>query len=164
MGDGNLSQEEIDALLSMGDEGGSDESGMDLDALLGDDDSSTGASLDQASLDALTGGSLSMGGGGSGGSVSSSRTKSGASKDNVNLLMDVILNFTVELGRTHMLIRDVLHLEEGSVVELEKNAGDDVDVLINDRLFGRGRLIVVDEYFAVQITHVLDPLDRYRVS
>lgn len=77
--------------------------------------------------------------------------------------MDVTLRFSVELGRTHMYIKDVLQLSEGSVVELDKNAGDEVDILVNDRLFGRGKLIAMDEYFAVQITHILDPMERYRI-
>ena len=59
---------------------------------------------------------------------------------------------------------DVLMLGEGSIIELDKNVGDEVDILVNDRLFGRGRLVVVDEFFAVQITQILDPIRRYRVS
>lgn len=173
--DGSISQDEIDALLSLGDDadeggggGGDDSSGseIDLNALLGgggggggfEDSSSVG--LDQASLDALAG---SVGGGGSGRSSSGGGSSTGSdSRDNVDLLMDVTLRLTVELGRTSMLIKDVLMLGDGSIVELDKNVGDEVDILVNDRLFGRGRLIIMDEYFGVQITHILDPLDRFR--
>lgn len=177
----SLSQEEIDALLNMGDDpggeapaagGGGDD--LNLDSLLsGDDGGGAGATgtgggdaggLDQAALDALAG---AIGGpdptsGQTSGARSQGDSAISGGKENVELLMDVTLNFTVELGRTQMYIKDVLMLGEGSVVELDKNVGDEVDILINDRLFGRGRLVVMDEYFGVQITHILDPLTRFR--
>ncbi len=172
---GSLSQDEIDALLSMGDDsdtstgadstGGGGGGGMDelnLDSLLGGGDDSSSVGLDQESLNALAG---AVGGGSSassGGGIASPSSGSGDNKDNVDLLMDVSLRFTVELGRTTMYIKDVLLLGEGSIVELDKNVGDEVDILVNDRLFGRGKLIVMDEYFGVQVTHILDPLERYR--
>jgi flagellar motor switch protein FliN/FliY len=78
--------------------------------------------------------------------------------------MDVALRFTVELGRTQMNIKDVMMLGEGSIVELDKNVGDEVDVYVNDRLFGRGKLVVIDEFFGVQMTHILDPLERFRIQ
>ncbi|MCB1316894.1 MAG: flagellar motor switch protein FliN [Leptospiraceae bacterium] len=174
----SLSQEEIDALLSGDDSGGGGGGGdeLNLESLLGDDagggggGETAGGGLDQAALDALTsavGGpapapSGGGGGGSRGGSSSGATARDAGPKDNVDLLMDVTLRFTVELGRTQMYIRDVLMLGEGSVVELDKNVGDEVDILINERLFGRGRLVVLDEYFAVQITHILDPLTRFR--
>ncbi|MCB1324458.1 MAG: flagellar motor switch protein FliN [Spirochaetales bacterium] len=174
----SLSQEEIDALLNMDDDSGGGGGGggddLNLDGLLGgggDEDSGGGASqgLDQDALNALAGavaGPASRGGGGGGGSsagmMPSGRGEGGGGRDNVDLLLEVTLRFTVELGRTQMYIRDVLMLGESSVVELDKNVGDEVDILINDRLFGRGRLVVLGEYFGVQITHIIDPLSRFR--
>ncbi len=164
--DGSLSQDEIDALLSMGDEtpagggsGGGDD--LNLDSLLGGDSGGGGASLDADALSAIAG---AVGGAPSNRPSAPRRTSSndGGGRDNVELLLDVTLKFAVELGRTQMYIKDVLHLGEGSIVELDKNVGDEVDLLINDRLFGRGRLVVMDEFFAVQITQIIDPLSRYR--
>lgn len=83
-------------------------------------------------------------------------------KKNFPLLLDVNVRFIVELGRTQMYIKDVMLLSEGSIVELDKNVGDDVDLLVNDRLFGRGRLVVVDEFYAVQITQIVNPMTAYR--
>lgn len=178
MGDGSLSQDEIDALLSMGDEsggGGGDESGLDLGSLVGDgggdggdapglgDDALSQLANSMQSVPGLgpappPSSPQSMGGGGGGAPVVKDE-KDG----NVNLLLDVSLRFTVELGRTQMYIKDVLMLGEGSIVELDKAVGDEVDILINDRHFGRGKLIVMDEYFGVQITHIDDPMARFRM-
>ncbi|MBI3394321.1 MAG: flagellar motor switch protein FliN, partial [Spirochaetia bacterium] len=142
-----------------GSAGGADD--LNLDSLLGGDGG--GAGLDAASLSALAGavggGKPAPSGGGGGGRTA---VASEGSRDNVELLLDVTLRFTVELGRTQMYIKDVLLLGEGSIVELDKNVGDEVDILINDRLFGRGRLVVMDEFFAVHITQIIDPLIRYR--
>ena len=180
MGDGSLSQDEIDALLSPGgdeDSGGMDLGGdgggeLDLDSLLdggdgGGGDAPTTPGLDSDALSSLMdavgpaiGGTPTPAGGGA--PRPAAPQKSGGD-NNVDLLMDVTLRFTVELGRTHMYIKDVLNLSEGSVVELDKNVGDEVDILVNDRLFGRGKLIVMDEYFGVQITHILDPMSRFSV-
>ena len=76
---------------------------------------------------------------------------------------DVTLRFTVELGQTRMLIRDVLKLKEGSVVLLNKEEGEVVDILINDRIFAHGKLKIIGEFFAVEIVEIVDPLDRYRM-
>jgi flagellar motor switch protein FliN len=74
---------------------------------------------------------------------------------NINLLMDVFLRVTVELGRTKMQLRQVLELQQGSVVELDRLAGDPVDVYVNERLFARGEVIVVDDKFGVRITEII---------
>jgi len=179
MGDGSLSQDEIDALLNMADDADAGDAAGDLnlDSLIGGGDSAPEASdmggggggLDQAALDALAGAV-----GGSPAPSPQGRTPApsgggngidhqGPGSENVDLLMDVTLRFIVELGRTHMYIKDVLQLAEGSIVELDKNAGDEVDILVNERIFGRGKLIVMDEYFAVQITHIIDPMERFRL-
>jgi len=171
--DSSLSQEDIDALLSMGDDaapsagasGGASAGGaqdLNLESLLGGGGAdSSGMGLDADSLNALAG---AVGGPAPAASSipSGGRSERAEGRDNVNLLLDVTLHFTVELGRTMMYIKDVLNLGEGSIVELDKNVGDEVDILVNDRLFGRGRLVVLDEFFGVHITHIIDPLDRYR--
>jgi flagellar motor switch protein FliN/FliY len=72
-------------------------------------------------------------------------------------LYDINVKLSVELGRTFMYIKDILLLGEGSIVELDKNVGDEVDILINDRLFARGKLVIVDEFYGVQITQILHP-------
>jgi flagellar motor switch protein FliN/FliY len=77
------------------------------------------------------------------------------SSGNINLLMDVNLKVTVELGRTKMQLRQVLELQQGSVVELDRLAGDPVDVYVNERLFARGEVIVVDDKFGVRITEII---------
>jgi flagellar motor switch protein FliN/FliY len=173
--DGSLSQEEIDALLSMGDDspppnpassggasGGSDD--LNLDSLLGGDSPAPSAApaLDNDALMAIAGAV----GGAPPRSAPQQNSKPMTrtdSRDNMELLMDVSLRFTVELGRTQMNIKDVMMLGEGSIVELDKNVGDEVDIFINDRLFGRGKLVVIDEFFGVQMTHILDPLERFRI-
>lgn len=73
----------------------------------------------------------------------------------IDLLHDVELDVKIELGRTHMLVEDVLRLSEGSVVELDKLAGDPVDVYVNDRLVARGEVLVLNENFCVRISEVV---------
>lgn len=80
--------------------------------------------------------------------------------DKLHLLMDVPLRVSVELGRTRLSVREVLDLQEGSVVELHRAAGEPVDVYVNDRLVARGEVVVVDDCFAVRITELLPPGDR----
>jgi flagellar motor switch protein FliN len=74
---------------------------------------------------------------------------------NINLLMDINLRVVVELARTNMQLRQVMELQEGSVVELDRLAGDPVDVYINDHLFAKGEVIVVDDNFGVRITQLI---------
>jgi flagellar motor switch protein FliN/FliY len=81
----------------------------------------------------------------------------------ITMLHDVNLNVKIELGRTRMLIEDVLRLGEGSVVELDKLAGDPVDVYANDRLIARGEVLVLNDSFCVRISEVVSA-DPHRVS
>lgn len=78
----------------------------------------------------------------------------------LDLIMDVPLKVTVELGRTRMQIRDVLELGKGSVVELDKLAGEPVDLLVNGKLIARGEVVVIDENFGIRVTDIVSPLDR----
>lgn len=75
---------------------------------------------------------------------------------NLDMLMDVPLKITVELGRTHMSLRQTLDLVQGSVIELDRLAGDPVDVFVNERLLAKGEVVVVDDKFAVRITELID--------
>ncbi len=81
----------------------------------------------------------------------------------VSMLNDVNLKVKIELGRTQMLVEDVLALGEGSVVELDKLAGDPVDVYVNDRLIARGEVLVLNDNFCVRISEVLSR-DPHRMS
>ena len=81
----------------------------------------------------------------------------------ISMLHDVNLNVKIELGRTRMLIEDVLRLGEGSVVELDKLAGDPVDVFANERLIARGEVLVLNDSFCVRISEVFSA-DPHRVS
>ena len=83
-----------------------------------------------------------------------------AGDTNINLIMDVPLQVTVELGRTRKLIRDILELGPGSVVELDKLAGEPVDILVNGKLIAKGEVVVIDENFGVRITDIVSPLER----
>jgi flagellar motor switch protein FliN/FliY len=73
----------------------------------------------------------------------------------IDLLSDVTLNVRIELGRTRMLVEDVLKLGEGAVVELEKLAGDPVDVYVNDRHVARGEVLVLNDNFCVRINEIV---------
>jgi len=74
---------------------------------------------------------------------------------NIDLLMDVSLRVTVELGRTRMQLAQILELQHGSVVELDRLAGDPVDIFVNDCMVARGEVVVVDDKFGVRITEMV---------
>ena len=78
----------------------------------------------------------------------------------IELLMDVALEVSVELGRSHMSIGEILALRTGSVIELDKLAGEPVDVSVNGTLIARGEVVVVDEKFGVRITEVVSKARR----
>jgi flagellar motor switch protein FliN len=80
---------------------------------------------------------------------------SDANLSSIDLLRDVDLNVKIELGRTRMLVEDVLKLAEGSVVELDKLAGDPVDVFVNERLIARGEVLVLNDNFCVRINEIV---------
>jgi len=82
--------------------------------------------------------------------------RSKALPSELDLLADVNLNVKIELGRTRMLVEDVLRLNEGSVVELDKLAGDPVDVFVNERHVARGEVLVVNDNFCIRISEILD--------
>ena len=78
-------------------------------------------------------------------------------KATLELLRDVELDLKIELGRTHMLLEDVLRLQQGSVVSLDRLAGDPVDIMANGRLIARGEVLVLNDNFCVRISEILDP-------
>src|SRR5581483_9463769 len=82
------------------------------------------------------------------------------SMTNIDLILDVQLRVTVELGRKLLSVRDILALGPGSVVELDKVAGEPVDVLVNDRLIATGEVVVADDNFGVRITDIVNPAKR----
>ncbi|HEY8344816.1 MAG TPA: flagellar motor switch phosphatase FliY [Bacillota bacterium] len=79
---------------------------------------------------------------------------------NLNLLLDVPLQVSVELGNTRMKIKDILDLGIGSVIELDRLAGEPVDILVNGKLIAKGEVVVIDENFGVKITDIVSPLER----
>ena len=78
----------------------------------------------------------------------------------MDMIMDIPLEVSVELGRVRMLIKDVLALSSGSIVELERIAGEPVDLLVNGRLVARGEVVVIDDNFGIRITEIVSPADR----
>ncbi|MBA3004068.1 MAG: flagellar motor switch protein FliN [Desulfurivibrio sp.] len=94
-----------------------------------------------------------------GGSVSGATP---AGSQNLDFLLDIPLNVTVELGRTSMIINKMLQLTQGSVVELDKAAGEPVEIFVNDKLLGKGEVIVVNERFGVRITEIISQADRIK--
>ncbi len=80
----------------------------------------------------------------------------------IDMLMDVELDVTVELGRKIMLVEEILRLGKGSVVELNKLAGEPVDILVNGRKLAEGEVVVVEDHFGVRLTHLLDPKERIK--
>jgi flagellar motor switch protein FliN/FliY len=85
----------------------------------------------------------------------------GTSRD-MDFLLDIPLEVTVELGRTRMFIKDLLQLGQGSVLELEKIAGEPMEVLINNKLVARGEVVVVNEKFGIRLTDIISPTERVR--
>jgi len=81
-------------------------------------------------------------------------------KNNLDLILDVPLTITVELGKTKKLIKDILELTEGSIIELDKLAGEPVDILANGKYIAKGEVVVIDENFGVRITDIVHPSKR----
>jgi len=81
---------------------------------------------------------------------------------NLDMLLDIPLSVTVELGRTKQAIRDILNLSTGSIVELDKLAGEPVDILVNNKLIAKGEVVVIDENFGVRVTEIISQKERIR--
>jgi flagellar motor switch protein FliN/FliY len=81
-------------------------------------------------------------------------------KKNLDLILDIPLHLTVELGRTKMLVKELLQLNQGSVVELGKLAGELLDVFVNSKLVARGEAVVVNDKFGVRLVDIISPVER----
>ena len=84
----------------------------------------------------------------------------GAEQGNIGLIMDVQMEMTVELGRTKKSIKEILGMGEGTIIELEKLAGEPVDILVNHKQIAKGEVVVIDENFGVRVTEILSPMER----
>jgi len=85
-----------------------------------------------------------------------------SNRDRIDLIMDIVLPVSIELGRTKMYIKDILELERGSIIELDKMAGEPVDLYINNKKMAEGEVVVVDKHFGIRITNLIDPQDRIK--
>ncbi len=81
---------------------------------------------------------------------------------NLSLLLDIPLEITAELGRTRMIIHDLLQLGQGSVIELNKLAGEPLEILVNNKLIARGEVVVVNEKFGIRLTDIISPMERIK--
>ncbi len=87
-------------------------------------------------------------------------TMGSSESKNLDLILDIPLVVTVELGRTKMLINDLLQLGQGSVIELAKLVGEPLEILVNEKLVARGEVVVVNEKFGVRLTDIVSPMER----
>jgi flagellar motor switch protein FliN/FliY len=94
------------------------------------------------------------------GGFSKSKAVQHGDPEGLNLLMDIPLEISVELGRVRMLVKDVVELGTGSIVEIDKAAGEPVDVMVNGRLVARGEVVVIEDNFGVRLTEILNPQER----
>lgn len=80
--------------------------------------------------------------------------------NNLDFILDIPLEISVELGRTRMLINDLLKLGQGSVIELSKPAGDTLEILANNRLIAKGDVVVMNDKYGIRLTEVISPVER----
>jgi flagellar motor switch protein FliN/FliY len=92
------------------------------------------------------------------------QAESGAGSNDLNLdvILDVPVNLSLEVGRTRMPIRNLLQLNQGSVIELERGAGEPLDVYVNGTLIAHGEVVVINDRFGVRLTDVVSPSERIR--
>lgn len=138
----SMTQDEIDDMISGGD---SEDSGKDKE------------STDETTIEKKSADFSEMESGGEGAVLSSLDPK-------LELLYDLQLSVTIELGRTSMLIRDILRLGRGSVIEYDKLVSEPVDVLVNGKKVAEGEVVVIDKHFGIRITTLIDPSDRLKVA
>lgn len=136
MAEDPLNQDEIDSLLEQAEQIGSDTEGLS--------DSLAGASFGDPTAQPLE--------------VSAAARP--VRKDTIELLLDVDLDVKVELGRTKLTLEQVLRLGSGAVVELQKLAGDPLDILVNEQPIARGEVLILNDNFCVRVTEILEPDDR----
>ncbi|WDN90038.1 flagellar motor switch protein FliN/FliY [Desulfosarcina sp. BuS5] len=81
-------------------------------------------------------------------------------KNNLEVILDIPLDITIELGRTRMVINDLLKLAQGAVIELSKPAGETLEVLANQRLVAKGEVVVVNDKYGIRLTEIVSPMER----
>ncbi len=86
----------------------------------------------------------------------------GVYNDKLHFLKDLPMNIYIELGRTQMQIKDILELERGYVIELDKLASEPVDVFVNNKKIAEGEVVVIDKHFGIRITNLVDPANRVK--
>jgi len=86
----------------------------------------------------------------------------GNSNEKLHFLKDLPMNIYIELGRTQMRIKDILELERGYVIELDKLASEPVDVFVNNKKIAEGEVVVIDKHFGIRITSLVDPANRLK--
>jgi flagellar motor switch protein FliN len=91
-----------------------------------------------------------------------SLVKSGEGEEKLSMLQDLNLNVYIELGRTKMMIKDILELERGYVIELDKLASEPVDIFVNNKKIAEGEVVVIDKHFGIRIVNLNDPEERLR--
>ena len=84
--------------------------------------------------------------------------------ENMELLLEVKMTLSVEIGKTRMRIEDILNLGAGSIIELDKLNGELVDIMVNNRLIAKGEVIAIDESFGVKVVNIIDPKDRLKLE
>ena len=95
---------------------------------------------------------------------SGAKDKRADATSGMEVLLDVPLEISVELGRVKMMVREVLDLGTGSIIEVDKAAGEPVDVMVNGRLVARGEVVVIEDNFGVRVTEILNPAERFRMD
>jgi flagellar motor switch protein FliN/FliY len=80
----------------------------------------------------------------------------------LDFILDIPLEISVELGRTNMLINELLQLGPGSVIELDKLAGEPMEILVNEKLVARGEVVVIKDKFAIRLTDIVSPIERIK--
>ena len=91
-----------------------------------------------------------------------STRSSGGANEKLHFLKDLPMNIYIELGRTQMQIKDILELERGYVIELDKMASEPVDVYVNNKKIAEGEVVVIDKHFGIRITSLVDPANRIK--
>ena len=88
------------------------------------------------------------------------KAEDGLEVPNLRFILDIPLQVTVELGRKHLIVHDLLQLNQGSVIELSKQIGEPFEVLVNQKLIARGEVVVINDKFGVRITDIISPSER----
>jgi flagellar motor switch protein FliN len=158
VGGGELSQDDIDKLLKAGTSDSGEDKGKDANqdqlaeewarALEAGDDIQEGKPFgrpaEKAKFEELH------------------ESKTSSTSSDLDFILDIPLEVTVEMGRTKMLINDLLQLGQGSVIELNRLAGEPLDILVNNKLVARGEVVVVGEKFGIRLTDIVSPMERVK--